>query len=248
MESSILYGQNLPTFFIMFSFLYVFAYMVVFRNWVLKHRAEASSCFISLAHGTPVVFMASCAVIDVRNKPFIASPNTSFQDIVLEYSIAYFFVDLLHYIVFFPRDVIFILHHLATLYVLVTCRFIVRYGAFAILVLLVLAEITSACQNVWSLAAFRKADVPALAKLYKALSPPFYAFYSVVRGIIGPIFVLQMWVFYQSGAAGSFIPKWAWVSWMVVIVTGILLSILWVLNNWIHLYRERCCKASKKLR
>ncbi|KAK3223571.1 hypothetical protein Dsin_010596 [Dipteronia sinensis] len=57
-----------------------------------------------------------------------------------------------------------------------------------------------------------------------------------------------MWVYYQSraAAAATLIPKWAWVSWMVVIVIGILLSILWILNNWIDLYRERSCKASKK--
>ncbi|KAK3223572.1 hypothetical protein Dsin_010597 [Dipteronia sinensis] len=168
MESFNLYTLNLPTFFIMFLFLYVFAFMVVFRNWGQKHRAEASSCFISLVHGTPAVFMASYAIIFVENRAsnIIASPNTTFQDIVIEYSIAYFFMDLLHYIIFFPRDILFILHHVATLYVLVTCRFVVRSGAFAILVILVLAEITSACQNVWSLAGFRKADVPASAKLH----------------------------------------------------------------------------------
>jgi hypothetical protein len=32
-------------------------------------------------------------------------------------------------------------------------------------------------------------------------------------------------IVYASGAAGNMIPKWAWVSWMFVIVAAILVSI-----------------------
>ncbi|KAJ4710906.1 TLC domain-containing protein [Melia azedarach] len=249
METFNLYSLNTPTFFLMFILIYLFAYFVVFHNWGPKHRAEASSCFISLAHGTPAVFMAGYATLNTQKSlRTLASPNTIFQNFVLEYSIAYFLMDLLHYIIFLPRDVLFILHHVATLYVLVTCRYAVHYGAFEILVILILAEVTSACQNVWSLASFRKADVPASAKLHELLSPPFYTFYSVVRGIMGPLFVYKMWVFYLSGAADHSIPKWARVSWMIVIIAGVLLSILWILNNWIGWYRELSYRAGKKVR
>jgi hypothetical protein len=49
-------------------------------------------------------------------------------------------------------------------------------------------------------------------------------------------------IVYASGAAGNMIPKWAWVSWMFVIVAAILVSILWVLillNLWIDWFREK---------
>ena len=165
---------------------------------------------------------------------------------VLDYSSAYFFMDLLHYMIFIPSDVLFIAHHLATLYVFLTCRYIVHHGGSAILVLLVLAEVTSACQNTWTFARFRKADVPVAAKVYERLSPVFYAFYSVVRGVLGPLFVYKIGVFYASGGADGVIPRWAWISWMIVIVSAILVSILWVINLWIDLYRERTKKGERK--
>lgn len=224
----------------MFLLVYLFAYFVVFRNWGPKHIAQASSCLISMAHGTPAVLLAINALTKSQLPlSSFASPNTSSQNIVLDYSIAYFLLDLLHYLVFFPSDVLFISHHLATLYVFMTCRFVVRHGASALLVLLVLAEITSLCQNVWSLAGFRKADTPAALKLYDYLSPRFYAFYCVFRVILGPLFVLKMGIFFVSGAAEAVIPRWAWISWMVVITSAIFVSILWVSNNWIEWFRER---------
>lgn len=156
-------------------------------------------------------------------------------------------MDLVHYMVFFPKDILFISHHLVTLYALLTCRYVVRHGAVAILVLLFLAEITSACQNVWSLARLRKADVPAAEKVFEFLSPPFFAFYSVVRGILGPLAAYKMGVFYLSGAADNAIPRWAWISWMIVIVSAILISILWVLNRWKAWFKARAQKVQKKV-
>ncbi|GMY17225.1 TLC domain-containing protein At5g14285 isoform X1 [Fagus crenata] len=120
-------------------------------------------------------------------------------------------MDLLHYIAFFPNDLLFIGHHLATLFVFVTCRFLVHHGACAILALLVLAESTSACQNAWTLAKARRDDVAlSLAeKVCGLLSPPFYALYSIVRAIS--------------------------------------VSILWISNLWLELFRKRMSKLEKKV-
>jgi hypothetical protein len=192
--------------------------------------------------------MSVHALTRAPTPPSFASPNAAFQNVVLEFSTAYFLMDLLHYIVFSPNDILFISHHLATLYVFATCRYVVHHGAFAILALLVLAEVTSACQNVRSIAGLLRADAPAAAKLYELLSLPFYAFYSVVRGILGTLVVYKMGMFYASGAADNMIPRWAWVSWMVVIVSAVLVSILWVLNLWIDWFRERSRRAQKKVK
>lgn len=190
------------------------------------------------------MFMAIHA-ISTKTNPSIASANTDLQNTVLEYSIAYFITDLLHYLVFLPHDILFILHHVATVYVFFTCRYMVHYGAYEILVVLIFAESTSACQNVWSLAGFRKADVGFADELYRALCLPFYVLYSVVRGVVGPLFVYQMWSVYCGQGDEFVVPKWAWVSWMVVIVIGILLSVVWILCNWIDLYRETSSKPIK---
>ncbi|KAK9120007.1 hypothetical protein Scep_018100 [Stephania cephalantha] len=235
----------LPVFLSMFTAIYLLSLFFVFRNWSPKLRPEASSCIISLAHGTPAVILAVFAIAAQPQRGF-AAPNTEFQNIVLEYSIAYFLTDLLHYMVFFPNDVLFIGHHLATLFVFATCRYLVFHGAYAILVLLVLAEITSACQNTWTLANARRGDVPTAAKVYELLSPPFYAFYSLVRGLAGPLFVYEMGAFYLSGAADRVIPRWISISWMLVVVIAISVSILWVANLWVELYRERSGKLKMK--
>ncbi|GMN42681.1 hypothetical protein TIFTF001_011908 [Ficus carica] len=234
----------LPVFLFMFAAIYILARFVVFRTWSPKTRPEASSCLISLAHGTPAVVLAVGAVLS-ENIGF-ASPNTAAQNLVLDYSIAYFLTDLLHYLVFFPSDVLFIGHHLATLFVFLTCRHVVSHGAFAVLSLLILAELTSSCQNAWTLAGARRSDVVFAAKLHRLLSPPFYALYSLVRGFAGPYFLYQMAAFYLSGAADTVIPRWVWVSWIVVVFTAISVSILWITNLWVELYRERTGKLEKK--
>lgn len=229
----------------MFLIIYLIGYWFVFRNWTTKIRQEAASCFTSLFHGTPAVFLATYALLSDSNRGF-ASINTDFQNLVLDYSIAYFFMDLIHYLIFFPSDVLFIGHHLATLFVFATCRYVVFHGSYAILVLLVLAEVTSACQNVWTIANSLKSESPKAAKVYEFLSLPFYALYTVVRGFVGPFFVYQMGLFYASGVADYVIPRWMWVSWIVVVVIALCLSILWISNLWVEFFRERNCKLEEK--
>ncbi|KAJ7945514.1 TLC domain-containing protein [Quillaja saponaria] len=247
MEVQILYNSYLPAFLSMFLLIYLFAFFVTFRNWGPKHRPEASSCLISLAHGTPAVVMAIHAKFQTQRPTCFASPNTSYQNIVLEFSIAYFLLDLFHYIISNPNEIVFISHHLATLYVFMTCRYIVHHGALPILVLLVLAEVTSPCQNLWSITGFTKADIPTAARFHEFLSPRFYALHSIFRGILGPIFVYKMGVFYKNGAADRLIPNWAWISWMFVIATAILVSLLWICIHWIDWHNERIQKADKKV-
>ncbi|XP_059670005.1 TLC domain-containing protein At5g14285-like [Cornus florida] len=234
-------------FFTTFLIMYLMAYFIVFRNWNPKLRPEASSCLISLAHGTPAVILASHAILSDPHRNF-ASINTNYQNVVLDYSIAYFLMDLCHYLIFYPSDLLFIGHHLATLFVFVTCRYVAHHGAYAILVLLVLAEVTSFCQNTWTFASIRREDLAIAAKVYDFLSPPFYTLYSVVRGFAGPVFLYQMGVFYMSGAVEDVIPRWVWVSWIVVVLMAISVSILWISNLWVELYRERTGKNEKKTR
>ncbi|KAK1318850.1 hypothetical protein QJS10_CPB04g01747 [Acorus calamus] len=234
-----------PAFASGFALLYLLAYFAVFRSWSPKHRPEASSCFMSLFHGTPAALMAASATSTTAS-PRFAAPNTPFEATVLEFSIAYFLVDLLHYVAFFPGDYLFIAHHLATLFVFVTCRYVVQHGAYAILGLLALAEVTSLCQNVWTLAGLRRFDSALAKRVYDYLSGPFYAFYTIVRGFFGPVFVYKMGVFYMGGEADRVIPMWVSVSWMVVVVVAISVSVLWVFNLWVEMYLEKVGRADEK--
>ncbi|KAI3730852.1 hypothetical protein L1987_62031 [Smallanthus sonchifolius] len=99
---------------------------------------------------------------------------------------------------------------MAVLYVFITSRYVVGYGGFAILLLLTFAEVTSPLQNIWSLARYMKDEVEAAARLYGGLSPYFYGFYTVVRGVLGPLFVYKMVVFYLKGGGDGVVPVWAW--------------------------------------
>ncbi|CAA0824549.1 DNA-binding storekeeper protein-related [Striga hermonthica] len=239
-------SNALPLFFTFYFILYLIAYFSIFRTWARNLRPEASSCAISLAHGTPAVFLACGAILSDPTRDF-HSPNTSLQNLVLDYSIAYFLMDLVHYLTFYPADLLFIAHHLATLFVFVTCRYLVYHGAFPILVLLILAEATSLCQNVWTLARARRPESKVAAKVYYLLSPPFYALYSLIRGFLGPCFVYRMFAIYLSGAVDSVIPRWVWVSWVFVVVTAISVSILWISNLWIEFCTEREMGVGKKV-
>ncbi|KAJ6321485.1 hypothetical protein OIU77_011539 [Salix suchowensis] len=225
MDALVLLWPTLPRFFAGFISMYFLGYFVFFRNWEPRQRKDASSCLMSLAHGSPAVLMAIRALLHSQTVGSFASPNSALENTVLEFSTAYFLADLLHYMVFFPDETLFILHHIATLYVFVTCRYMIHFGAQGLALLLVLAEVTSACQNVRSIAGNRKADVPAAARLHDLLAAPFYALYSLVRGILGPICLFKMGVFYLNGGAAGLIPAWAWISWMVVIGSAILAAI-----------------------
>ncbi|KAL2320247.1 hypothetical protein Fmac_029216 [Flemingia macrophylla] len=240
-------SQALFPFFLMFLAIYLIGYLLLFRRSHPKIRPEFCSCLISLVHGTPAALMsfASLAADDRRG---FAAANTPFQKLVLDYSAAYFLTDLLHYVAFFPGDVLFIAHHLATLFVVLTCRHAVSHGAFSVLVLLLLAETTSACQNVWTLAGMLRGHRPRAAALYRALSPPFYALYTLIRGFLGPYFVYRMLHFYARGGARGLVPAWAWASWAFVVVLAIGVSIMWILNLWVQFFRERRPKLEDKIR
>lgn len=236
-------------FFFFFLAIYLIGYSILFRNKNPKIRSEFSSCLISLFHGTPAAIFGAISIFSDPNSGF-ASLNTAFQKTVLDYSIAYFVTDLLHYVVFFPSDVLFIAHHLATLFVIVTCRHVVSHGAFSVVVLLVLAEVTSACQNTWTLTGACRKENRFAARVYDVLSPPFYVLYSIVRGFVGPYFVFRMVLFYASGLAYGLVPTWIWVSWAVVVISAIGVSILWVYTRWVELISERRtgAKLEEKIR
>ncbi|KAL1550425.1 TLC domain-containing protein-like protein [Salvia divinorum] len=192
--------EAVAAFTLWFISIYSIGYLIAFKNWSKNQRGEASSCLISLAHGTPAL------ILSIQSQSQFASPNTPFENLVLDHSIAYFITDLLHYAVLTPTDALFILHHLATLYVLATCRFAFAHGAAAVLGVLALAEVTSACQNVWSLARCRRRDSARAAAVAEYLSPLFYGFYSVVRGIVGPLYVYRIGVLF-AGLGSGVIPS-----------------------------------------
>ncbi|CAL4927863.1 unnamed protein product [Urochloa decumbens] len=229
-----------PAFLVMYVAIYCVGQLLVFRRWAPRQRLDGASCLISLFHGTPAALAAAGAILALpAGSRSFAAPNERLQEHVLDYSVAYFTMDLLHYLAFLPGDVLFIAHHLATLFVFLTCRYIVRHGAYALLVLLVLAEVTSLLQNVWTLAGIWRDQSPAAARVYGALSPPFYVLYTLVRGVAGPFFLLKMAVFYLSGQAVDVIPWWVRISWIVVVGTAIAVSNLWIWNLWKELFRER---------
>lgn len=245
MDALISNKSYFPQFFSFFCIIYFIGRFIVFRNWSPKHRPDASSCFISLFHGTPAVFLALFAILSNPIHSFSAS-NTPFENLVLDFSISYFTVDLLHYLILIPSDVLFIAHHIATLFVFVTCRYLVLHGAFSILVLLILAEVTSFCQNVWTLAGLKRLELPFAANVYKSLSPPFYALYTLMRVVLGPLFFFKMSAFYLSGNVEGVIPTWVAISWIVVVGGAISVSILWICNRWMELYSEKKRITNKK--
>ncbi|XP_073130012.1 TLC domain-containing protein At5g14285-like [Henckelia pumila] len=250
MEIPKFFTSSLPVFVSWFILAYLFGYFIIFKKWGKLYRAEASSCLMSLAHGNLAFVFSIFSILQSPNSSTrldFASRNTAFQNLVLEYSISYFLLDLLHYMVLVPGDVLFIAHHVATLYVLMTCRYVFGVGAVAILGMLVLAEATTTCQNTWSLARYRKDDSTKAAAVLEFLSPIFYAYYSVVRGILGPLLAYKIGLFFTSGLGDGVLPAWAWISWIFVIGTAIGVSVLWVLNLWIDFYRERVHENTKKL-
>ncbi|XP_010554095.1 PREDICTED: TLC domain-containing protein At5g14285 [Tarenaya hassleriana] len=242
---------DLPFFFSVFVLVYFAGYFIVFRNWSPETRSEASSCLISFLHGTSAAVLPPRAIVSDCGGVFFSGCNTPSQITVLDFSSAYFFADLLHLAASSAAgDALFAAHHVAVLFVFLTCRFLVGQGACGILALLALAEATSACQNTWALTAAaavaRGTDAPLAMRLRRRVEFPFYATYSVCRGVLGPVVVYKMTSFYVSGAADDVIPRWVWVSWIVVIVAAHSVSILWIRNLWIQFFNDRYPTSGKK--
>lgn len=222
-----------------FPAIYLLSYHTLFKRWPPKFRPEAASCAISFFHGTPAFLLSSFSLLHHRHNSSASSANTALQNTLLEFSLSYFITDLVNYLIFYPSDLVFVGHHLATLFVLSTCRYLVGHGAPAVLLLLAVAECTSALQNTWTLVAARRLEDARAAKVYGALRVPFYTVYSVARGVVGPVVVYRMWVMFHVGGGDGAIPGWLWGSWIVVVVMAIAGSLLWVGNLWAEFFRER---------
>uniref|UniRef100_A0A0D9XY54 TLC domain-containing protein n=1 Tax=Leersia perrieri TaxID=77586 RepID=A0A0D9XY54_9ORYZ len=233
----------------MFAAIYLVGYLAVFRRWRGAQRAEASSCFTSLFHGTPAAALALRAVLLAGGAADLASPNTRADDLALDFSTAYFAVDLAHYLLFLPladgESALFVAHHLATLYVLATCRAVARRGALPILAMEVLAEATSLAQNAWTLAGMRRRESPAAAAAHRAMSVPFFAAYTAMRAVLAPAWFARMVSFYYFGEEAA-LPAWLRASWTAVIGGGIVMSVIWVTNLWVEFFRERKQKERSK--
>eukprot|EP01018_Ginkgo_biloba_P022866 Gb_31736 [translate_table: standard] len=239
LHSPVLFGA-----FGMFFMVYALGYLKLFRHWRPKDRAEAASCCISLAHGTPAALLAGCCMLKSPWK--LAGQNTWFENAVMDFSIAYFLMDSVHYLVFFPGDFIFIAHHLATLFVMGSCRYYVGHGGLTVMSLLFVAELTSACQNAWTLARVARLESLKIAIIYGVLSPSFYSFYTCVRGFVAPVLTYHLAEFYLSGKADNVIPRWLSFGWISIITIAILASIAWILNLWVELFRYYARMRSDK--
>uniref|UniRef100_A0A0C9S990 TSA: Wollemia nobilis Ref_Wollemi_Transcript_1553_1582 transcribed RNA sequence n=1 Tax=Wollemia nobilis TaxID=56998 RepID=A0A0C9S990_9CONI len=229
----------------MFLAAYAVGFLKIFVHWKLKDRAEGCSCCMSLLHGTPAAVLAAYCML--RSPWELAGQNTPFQNAVMEFSIAYFISDLMHFLAFFPGDFVFIAHHLATLFVMVSCRYFVGHGGFAVMSLLFVAEITSACQNTWTLARIGRRNNLNIELFYEFLSPFFYGFYTAVRGVVAPVLTYNLGRYFVGGKADDVIPRWLACCWMGVVSAAIVASMAWILNLWIELFRGYAALKSRKL-
>ncbi|GLJ05425.1 hypothetical protein SUGI_0018030 [Cryptomeria japonica] len=225
---------------------YSLAYFILFRKYRKPERWEAASCTISMAHGPLVTVLAAYDI--AVSKWQLDAPNTGLERAVMEYSIAYFMVDLFHYLLFVPGKLLFVAHHLATAFVMASCRFYAGHGAQALMALLCVAEITSACQNTWSLSMFAMHVEPTRARrIHEAVCVPFYVLYSVARGIVAPLLAWRLSCFYLGGRADGVMPRWLVQCWMGIVVLAILASVLWVVDLWVEFFRACRKKNSVKV-
>ena len=109
MEEHVAESMFLP-FLAMFASIYLVGYFIVLRAWGPRRRAEAASCFTSLFHGTPAALLALRAVLSRHRAAggslpaLLVAPNAAAEDLVLDFSTAYFAVDLAYYLLFLPGE------------------------------------------------------------------------------------------------------------------------------------------------
>lgn len=219
----------------MFVFVYLIAYYRLFSGWKQKARFEAASCSMSMIHGTVTTILSALEFF--RNPWKLDAPNTPIQNVVMEFSMAYFLVDLLHYILFVPEDVKFILHHLATSIYMMSCRYYTKHGALSVMALMGLGEVTTPLQSIWTVARLGRDDSYLAKRIYESTSLLFTIFFTITRGITAPILAWKLFEFYLSNQAKDVIPFWLAASWMAMVSVGLAGSIMWVYSLWVGLRR-----------
>ncbi|MCO5558982.1 hypothetical protein L7F22_012573 [Adiantum nelumboides] len=119
---SLLRSSRLLSSCLFFAGIYILGYCIIFaRQWRrgAPERYKAASCCMSIVHGPSTSLAASLYMIRLfymERQPLSAYPhdmnawlnshlgasNTPFEEAIMEFSIAYFLIDLLHYVLFPP--------------------------------------------------------------------------------------------------------------------------------------------------
>ncbi|KAJ7532090.1 hypothetical protein O6H91_14G072000 [Diphasiastrum complanatum] len=220
--------------------IYTVVCLTLFRRWKGRKRQRAASCCISLVHGT---ISATLAAHDMACRRSSASwkldaRNSSFQNGVMEFSMAYFLVDLLHYLYAVPDDYLFIGHHISTLTYMLSCRYFTRHGATSVMYLIAVGEATTPLQCVWNLSRMAREDHRLAMQIYTFLSPIFTVIFTFVRGCLGPYLLWKLSSFYLRGqSSSSVIPRWLAYFWMLKAALAVVGSLLWVYKLWVGLFK-----------
>lgn len=239
-DNSVLLG-SLCLFTVVYFYGYYFVFQKIYKG---QARFDAASCGISLCHGTLVAIL-SC--YDILPREWVLdAPNTLFQNRVMEYSMAYFIVDLLNYFITAPDDYLFIGHHIATLTYMISCRYFVHHGATSVMCLIAAGELTSPVQNIWTLARMAREDSPQAKKIYTNMSPFFTVLFTLVRGGFGPYLTWRLGKFYLGGHADAVIPRWLAYCWMFKISFAIFGSMVWVYKLWMGLIKFYSKKSQRR--
>ncbi|KAH7414883.1 hypothetical protein KP509_14G016000, partial [Ceratopteris richardii] len=231
---------------VFFTGLYLLGYWVVFaRRWPrgAVDRFKAASCCMSILHGTSTsIYMLNLFYTDKQQdgggensstmKFWLASrlgaANTRFEEAIMEYSTAYFLVDLVHYLLFVPNQPLFVLHHVFTSSYMLSCRFYTGHGAFSTIILFVVGESTSFLQNVWTISLLTHS-----AKLFNLLNVPFLIMFSIFPGVLTPWATWQLCLYFLfSREASAVVPFPLAHYWMWSVFMGISGSLYWVSTHW----------------
>lgn len=223
--------------------IYLIGYYWMFSEWRHKARFEAASCTMSMIHGTVATILSG---YELLHRPWkLDAPNTVFENVVMELSMAYFFVDLLHYLLFVPEDYKFTLHHLATSVYMLSCRYYTKHGALSVMALMGLGEVTTPLQSVWTVARLGRKRSYLAKKTYESTSLFFTTFFTFTRGLVAPVLISKLCKFYLWDQAKSVIPYWLAAFWMAIVIVGYAASVMWVYSLWVGLRRFNSQKRVK---
>eukprot|EP00899_Mesostigma_viride_P027753 jgi/Mesvir1/8162/Mv12470-RA.1 len=201
-----------------------------------KKRYESASSVMSFAHGLITLALAGKELLI---HPFdLAAPNTEMQVLVMKVSTGYFLVDMMYLFSHGLTDVLYILHHFATITYMLTCLR-VEHGALSCLALMVSGESTSPLQNIWLISKNCKEISHRSDRFYRYISMPYTYIYVFVRIFIGPPLCAYIIRFLITGMGSPAIPYNLAVFWSAIIVMTIIGSTMWARSLWLGLKKVR---------
>ena len=183
-----------------------------------EQRFMINSSCVALCHGF-IVFIG--ATQQVLSNPYVLdAKNTDAQENILSFSTGYFIVDVVFLLIYCPKELLYMAHHVVCLLYMMSCAS-VGHGSYSVMALMALGEVSNPWHNMWHILheILKEKDAPMWAKKANAVVEPMLnGTFAIARLVGSPIMSLHLAYTFLFTPISENIPYSLCVFWSLVAV------------------------------